>query len=272
MPWDPDRWLVDESKRIVRPHPSAIKDKRQGEIIAHTLENARDKRIFKAVTGKAWRNELFQVPGLGDLHVGIERSGSFLFGVVTFGVHCTGYVEGNDGLKIWAPRRARTKPTYGGMLDNTVAGGMAMGDDAFATLVKEASEEASLPAKLVRERVKACGTVSYFHVQAKKDGEPSGLLQPTCKYVYDLKLPAETKPHAGDDEVEGFELLTVDQIKDELVRIPVPYKVNLSSKSTCFGFGSFKHIPLPFENSTLAPRWEPLTHGSLTGTRKIQTK
>ena len=168
------------------------------------------------MSGKAWRNELFQIPGLEDPQVGLERSGSFLFGVVTFGVHCTGYVEGKEGLKIWAPRRARTKPTYGGMLDNTVAGGMAMGDDAFTALVKEASEEASLPAKMVRDRVKACATVSYFHIQAKKEGEESGLLQPTCKYVYDLELPASAVPHAGDDEVEGFKLLTIDQVKQEL--------------------------------------------------------
>ena len=219
MPWDPEEWVVDETKRIIRPGLAIINDMAQGDLIARTLEEARDKKIFKAVSGKAWRNELFQIPGLNNLHIGLERSGSFLFGIVTFGVHCTGYVENKDGLKIWAPRRARTKPTYGGMLDNTVAGGMAMGDDAFTTLVKEASEEASLPAKMVRERAKACGMVSYFHVQAKKEGEKSGLLQPTCKYVYDLKLPAGTRPHAGDDEVEGFELLTVDEIKKELVRI-----------------------------------------------------
>ena len=181
----------------VCPHPQAIKEKRQGEVIAQTLENARDKKIFKAITGEASRNELFQIAGLNDLQIGIEHSGSFLFGVVTFGVHCTGYVEGHNGLKIWAPRRARTKQTYGGMLDNTVTGGMVMGDDPFATLVKEASEEAPSPTKLVRERAKACGTVSYFHIQAKKDGELSGLLQPTCKYVYALKLPARKKPHAG---------------------------------------------------------------------------
>ena len=67
-----------------------------------------------------------------------------------------------------------------------------------------------------RDRVKACGTVSYFLIQAKKEGEKSRLLQPTCRYVYDLKLPASAVPHAEGDEFEGFELLTVDQVKQEL--------------------------------------------------------
>ena len=37
-----------------------------------------------------------------------------------------------------------------------------------------------------------------------------------CKYVYDLKLPAGTRSHAGDNEVECFELLTVNEIKQGL--------------------------------------------------------
>ena len=49
-----------------------------------------------------------------------------LLGVVTYGVHMTGFVRDERstyGMKIWVPRRAKSKQTYGGMLDNTVAGG-----------------------------------------------------------------------------------------------------------------------------------------------------
>lgn len=46
-----------------------------------------------------------------------------------------------------------------------------MRDDDFTALVEEASEEAPLPAKIVRKRAQVCGTVSYLHIQAKKEGE-----------------------------------------------------------------------------------------------------
>jgi 8-oxo-dGTP pyrophosphatase MutT (NUDIX family) len=63
----------------------------------------------------------------------------------------TAYVRAKEGVKFWVPRRARNKQTYGGMLDNTVAGGISTGEVPFECLVREASEEASLPEDLVRE-------------------------------------------------------------------------------------------------------------------------
>ena len=76
---------------------------------------------------EGWRDELYPVYGPeNQLLFSVERSASTLLGVVTYGVHMTGFVrdEGaSHGLKIWVPRRAKTKQTFGGMLDNTVAGG-----------------------------------------------------------------------------------------------------------------------------------------------------
>lgn len=149
----------------------------QSDIIAQTLERARDKRIFKALIGIAWRNKLFQILCLKDRQVDIERFGSFIFGIVTFGFHCTGYVERWDGLNIRAPRRAHTKPTYGAVLDKNVVGGIAIENDSLANLVEEAFEEASLPADMVCTRVQTCGTVSDCLIQTRKKGEESGLLQ-----------------------------------------------------------------------------------------------
>lgn len=43
------------------------------------------------------------------------------FGIKSFGVHLTAYDKTEDGsTKYWVPRRAKTKRTYPGMLDNTV--------------------------------------------------------------------------------------------------------------------------------------------------------
>ena len=93
---------------------------------------------------------------------------------------------------------------------------MAFGDGPFETLVKESSEEASLPEELVRKHAKSCGTVSYFLIQAKREGEESGLLQPTVKYVYDLILPESLQLKPKDDEVESFELLSIGQVREAL--------------------------------------------------------
>ena len=128
----------------------------------------------------------------------------------------TAYVKDQDGLKIWVPRRARDKQTYGGMLDNTVAGGISTGEEPLECLIREATEEASFPERLVREHAKACGTVTYFHIRNEKAGGETGLLQPECQHVYDLEVDADTVPKPGDNEVEGFMLWTIEKLQGAL--------------------------------------------------------
>ncbi len=52
------------------------------------------------------------------------------------------------------------KPTDAGKLDHLVAGGQPYGMAVFDNLIKEAAEEADLPASLARQAV-AVGAVSY---------------------------------------------------------------------------------------------------------------
>ncbi|TID25693.1 hypothetical protein E6O75_ATG03556 [Venturia nashicola] len=185
-----------------------------------------------------WRGELYAVFGPGGEEVfRIERSASPLFGVVTYGVHLTAYTyttsfsttnssgdnkaEGEKNMKIWVPRRSKTKQTYPGMLDNTVAGGITAGEAPFESVVREAMEEASLPEELVRKRAKAAGCVTYFHIRDSRAGGETGLLQPECQYVYDLDLtPAAEEEQVtckpNDDEVEAFELLSMEEVLDAL--------------------------------------------------------
>lgn len=186
--------------------------------VATTLEALRKTGHFKVLD--KWRNELYPVYGKGkELLFDVERSASPLFGVVTYGVHLTAYVKGADGqLKIWIPRRARTKQTYGGMLDNAVAGGIASGEVVFESLVRECAEEASLPEELVRSTAKTVGCITYFYVRDKSAGGETGLMQPEVEYVYDLELPEDVVPKPGDDEVEEFYLWTVDEVKEHLAK------------------------------------------------------
>jgi len=133
--------------------------------------------------------------------------------VVTYGVHLTAYVKNESGIKIWVPRRSKTKQTFPGMLDNTVAGGIASGEDKFESLVREAMEEASLPEELVRREVKEGGQVTYLYVSGEKRGGEMGLMFPECQFVYDLELPVEVVPQVNDCEVEVCSLPVPDRLK-----------------------------------------------------------
>ena len=91
-------------------------------------------------------------------------------------------------------------------------------------LVRESAEEASLPSKLVEERAVAVGTVTYFHIRDERAGGETRLLQPECQYAYDMELREDDSEFGkvefepNDDEVEAFELLSVEQVRDSMWR------------------------------------------------------
>lgn len=216
MPWDHNVWQIDWKEKRIMPTPKG-ETYTQEDIIRDTLEKAKNENVFEVLKG--WRNELYPIYGPYTTKkpmLNMERAGSALFGINSYGVHMTIYVDTPQGLKIWVPRRARNKQTYGGMLDNTVAGGLGSGEKPFECLVREAAEEASLSEQLVRSNAKACGTVSYFHIRDTKAGGEAGLLQPECQYVFDMEIGAEVIPKPGDNEVEDFYLWTVDEVKRAL--------------------------------------------------------
>lgn len=126
-------------------------------------------------------------------------------------------------IHIYVPRRSRTKQTYPSLLDQTVAGGIATGETAFESLVRESEEEACLPSSLVRRKAQAAGAVTYFHIRDARAGGETRLLQPECQFVYDLDLTGEVDsdrnavvPRPGDDEVEAFELLSISAVQRAL--------------------------------------------------------
>lgn len=213
MPW-PESWCIDHGprKRVTIAHMG-----RQEDIIKETLQRAKKGDTFAVLRG--WRDELYPIYGHNDTingSISMERAGSALFGINSYGVHMTLYVNTPECLKIWIPRRAKSKQTYGGMLDNSVAGGLSTGETPLGCVMREASEEASLPEQLVRTNVKACGTVSYVHIRDKRAGGETGLIQPECQYVFDLEIGTDIVPKPGDDEVEDFYLWTVEEVKSSL--------------------------------------------------------
>lgn len=147
-----------------------------------------------------WRNEAFDVRATptGPVLGRIDRGALPAFGIEAQGIHLDGLVRRADGLHIWIARRAATKSLDPNKLDHIVAGGIPAGLGPAETLVKEAAEEAAIPAALAA-LARPAGAVRY--AMARPEGLRRDLL-----HCYELDLPADFTPRAADGEVAGFEL------------------------------------------------------------------
>lgn len=216
--WPDDGWKVDHTHKTVMLRGSTLQER--DSIVAKTLAAERERGHFKILNG--WRDELYAVYGPDrSILVNIERAGSALFGIVIYGIHMTGYVKPpTGGLKIWVPRRSKTKQTYPGLLDNTVGGGIMSGENPFESILRKASEEASVPREYASAHIRSAGVVSYFDVRDERasPGTETGLLQPECIYVYDLEVPLDFSPRPDDMEAEDFRLWGVEELQAAFAR------------------------------------------------------
>ena len=146
-----------------------------------------------------WRNERYRIADLFD----IERAAARPFGLTTQAVHVNGIV----GQRMWLARRSATKPIDPGMLDNLVGGGVTAGLTQLQVLVKEAWEEAGIPAQLA-QKATPTGTMSVLREV------PEGV-QSEIVSIYDLELPQDFQPQNQDGEVSEFQLLAFESVKRE---------------------------------------------------------
>lgn len=150
----------DEAKSTFWIRDDLDTPKARSAALKKVVEDWRDRDLFPDPL-KGWRNELYAVYGsTSTIAFSLERSACALFGFVTFGVHATAYTP---EYRIWVPRRAKTKSTWPGYLDNSAAGGITAGDQPFESMVRECGEEAGLEEALVREVMKQTGVISYFY-------------------------------------------------------------------------------------------------------------
>ncbi len=153
-----------------------------------------------------WRNEQFDVrtdPG-GPVLAQIDRGAIPSFGVFAVGAHLNGLVDRTDGLHVWIARRAATKTLDPDKLDHITAGGVPAGLTPWETLIKEAEEEAAIPAALAAQ-ARHVGTIAY--TMERDEG-----LRRDFVHCYDLDLPADFVPQAMDGEVAAFELWPVVEV------------------------------------------------------------
>jgi len=155
----------------------------------------------------AWRNELFAIAArLGDPPLfTIERGAARYFGLVTYAVHVNGIVDDDRGTapRMWLARRSPTKAVDPGLLDNLIGGGMAAGFRVDETLVKEAYEEAGVPATLALT-ARPAGVV--HSTKPMFDG-----LQREMLFVHDLALPRDFVPVNQDGEAVEHRLVELPE-------------------------------------------------------------
>ncbi len=171
-----------------------------------------------------WRGEMYPVTTayLAPPLLQIERAAAPLFGIRCYGVMVNGFVrDGRDGgdIAIWVGRRSRSKPTWPGMLDVFVGGGQPIGVGLMDNLVKEAAEEAALPAALAG-RARQVGAITYR--METQEG-----LRPDVEFNFDLELPADFQPRNTDGEIEEFYLWPAARVI-EIVRETREFKPNCS--------------------------------------------
>jgi 8-oxo-dGTP pyrophosphatase MutT (NUDIX family) len=158
----------------------------------------------------AWRDEAFDVrpDDGGEPLTTIDRGALPLFGIAAWGVHMNGLVQWPDGLHLWVARRSMTKPLDPGKLDHLVAGGISAGFSPMQTLIKEAEEEAGMPAALA-SKARHAGLICYDMLRAE------GLRRDRL-HCFDLLLPEDFVPRPMDGEVQNFALWPMADVLNAL--------------------------------------------------------
>jgi hypothetical protein len=190
------------------------------DAISRAVDNVVDALVAERQIPKT-RSETFDVAvhwGAAPLFR-IDRGAVPFFGTRAYGVHLNGWRRDGNGFLLWIGRRAANKSVAPDKLDNIVAGGIGNGHGLIETLVKEADEEAMIPAELIARAVPA-GAVSY------RMETPLGIRDDVL-FVYDLQVPPDFLPKNRDGEFSEFLLMPASAVLDR-VRTSDDFKFNVN--------------------------------------------
>lgn len=215
-------WTFDEARDVKAVTVTCDDEQARSKVVADTFSRLRQSGQFAALS--RWRGEAKPVFGPDDeVLFSAERAAAPMLGIVQYGTHLTmyTYVGGSKSPSIWISKRSQTTTNYPGMLlDNTVSGGCRTGEDPSQTVIREADEEASISAELVRNSAHACGTISYFHHLEKYVTGEKYLVQLEVEYfkLYEMEAPQDVELRTSDDEAEWFQLWDVEKLKSGLAQ------------------------------------------------------
>ncbi|MEY4749094.1 MAG: hypothetical protein RIQ60_1308 [Pseudomonadota bacterium] len=170
-----------------------------------------NRRLRVAGVLRGWRDEIFpllEASGATPLAL-IERASARFWGCLTLGAHCNGIIpptrnDGDGCSRLWLGRRAPSKSTDPGMLDNLVGGGVPFGQSPLQALYREGFEEAGLSLTQM-QAARPAGV--YRIVQDIAEG-----LQNEDIHVHEIDLPHELVPINQDGEVAGFVALDIAEV------------------------------------------------------------
>ena len=170
-------------------------------------------RLLGLLTG--WRNERFSfwtdpaqltAPDV-PYFLSVERSGYRFLGMMSHAVHINGFTpEGH----VWCGRRALSKATDPGMLDNVTAGGLPTGERPLDCALRELEEEAGLTG-LPSQALEYAGSIRTARTEPQ--GYHDELLQ-----VFNLVLPMDCVPVNRDGEVSEFMCLSPTEVMASISR------------------------------------------------------
>jgi 8-oxo-dGTP pyrophosphatase MutT (NUDIX family) len=131
----------------------------------------------------------------------MERASFRFLGLHSHAVHINGFTPHGH---LWCGRRALSKATDPGMLDNLAAGGLPAGETCGSCAVRELAEEAGIEAELAQTAVPVGRLTTCREV-------PEGWHHETL-WVYNLELPAGLEPQNQDGEVSEFVCLAAPAV------------------------------------------------------------
>lgn len=183
---------------------AALSARQRSEILQAIAEQW---RVLGLIPG--WRGEAFSCWGHRDdawpYHepelFRLERAAFRLLGLRSHAVHVHGLTP--DG-RMWCGRRALTKQTDPGLLDNVAAGGLGAGEEAVGCAVRELWEEAGLPISPGRLQLPFRSVLTERRVP---EGWHSERLLVSAVLLGDDQVPENR-----DGEVSAFRLLAEDDI------------------------------------------------------------
>jgi len=222
-------WLPHRTAEILRGFDDVFVVTQEEVRLCATLvgfdeRSAAIDRVVRALNDmgviERYRNERYAIATSfnAEPKFAIDRGAVGRLGMRAYGVHLNGYVGRGDDMRLWVARRADDKATWPGLLDHIAAGGQPIGIGLRDNLIKEAREEAGIPAALA-SRARAAGLCSF--ATENRYGIDIGIL-----YSFDLELPDDFVPVSEDGEVSSFELW------------PIPRVIDCLGNSTDFVFDS----------------------------------
>jgi 8-oxo-dGTP pyrophosphatase MutT (NUDIX family) len=181
-----------------------------------------------------WRNELSALlDESGEEIARCERGAFRSLGMQNRAVHVNGYRA--DG-RVWVARRSNLKRADPGKLDNLAAGGVSAGESPRRTALREAWEEAGVPASLARR-------VDFPGMVIRSVRETTFGVHDELVIVADLDLPQQFEPSGRDGEVSEFLCLSTAEVESALDRDEFTIEAALAMRESLERRGVSKRRP-----------------------------